>query len=672
MVCVAAVAALLAGLLPASEGLASEAFEAAGLQPAVEGLYERSFASSLEEAPCADVVGTCVVFKSCPEGASCRGQRCVCNVGSCGDGGLGPILGKCVPAKRSGRASQPLLDPSSWFLTGEEILHGRHGHPRGQEGNIANFSRGNLVRPFLEGGEFFRDLYDSLEAAGPGDQFLAAGWLVGPYFQLRPELDINGEANSTFGAVMTRLCQREVETLGLFWRNVKPSMSFASLKEEQSLIDVVRQCAASKAPNSSRVEVYLDARCDMLGSIHQKFFVLTRKDSRYPRAWVGGIDVAQDRWDVVGSNTTFPVATDEGARERQQRTHELRQRQAGLAPVLRNECPGWHDTEFAIDGPAAVDLAATYAERWNEPSCHLTDLEPETRPPPVPIANPPPASRDGPPVGTSAVQTLRTYSCTYAKGSSCYNGFAPAGETSASDGLLKAIRTARFYIYIEDQYFYWVEEVYDALRAALRDRISHLILLVQMPQEVPGASTWVWRLWQPLFQEFPDKVHAFYRTGDVYIHSKTKVFDDVWTMSGSPNLNYRSMTADAEAAVAVVDEGPSVVTPEGFKVSAFARRFRCGLFEDNTGVPAPDCEAWSLDEAVKKLHEIAVTNQSRIAAFRFDWAAPDDQNVPQYAYWSDVDALRKTADPDGRCPQSEPRAGLVGAFAEPLASDIVI
>merc|ERR1712232_464721 len=158
-------------------------------------------------------------------------------------------------------------------------------------------------------------------------------------------------------------------------------------------------------------------------------------------------------------------------------------------------------------------------------------------------------------------------------------------------------------------------------------------------------------MWHPLVQEFPNKVHAFYRRGGVYIHSKTKVFDDTWVMSGSSNINYRSHTSDAEAVAAVVDEGPRVKSPEGFEVSAWARDFRCRLFEDNTGVPAAEWQQLSLDEAVKRWHEVAAnrTHDSRIGSFQFDWAAPDSENIPNFQSWSDMDVVRKLADPDDRC-----------------------
>lgn len=45
------------------------------------------------------------------------------------------------------------------------------------------------------------------------------------------------------------------------------------------------------------------------------------------------------------------------------------------------------------------------------------------------------------------------------------------------------------------------------------------------------------------------------------------MIDDVYSMVGSPNINYRSHTSDAELASAVVDEGEIVQTPDDLNVT---------------------------------------------------------------------------------------------------------
>ncbi|EQC24759.1 hypothetical protein SDRG_17348, partial [Saprolegnia diclina VS20] len=78
---------------------------------------------------------------------------------------------------------------------------------------------------------------------------------------------------------------------------------------------------------------------------------------------------------------------------------------------------------------------------------------------------------------------LRTYSCKY-KG---YKSFAPKGETSILAGRIKAIRNAKNYIYIEDQYFIHVPELLDELLKVL-PRIQRLVIFTVTPGKVELAS----------------------------------------------------------------------------------------------------------------------------------------------------------------------------------------
>eukprot|EP00927_Polykrikos_kofoidii_P046874 TRINITY_DN4099_c0_g1_i1.p1 TRINITY_DN4099_c0_g1~~TRINITY_DN4099_c0_g1_i1.p1 ORF type:complete len:606 (-),score=75.87 TRINITY_DN4099_c0_g1_i1:720-2537(-) len=580
---------------------------------------------------CSPVSDTCIFDKSCPKEATCINAKCICRPGFCGGNKecIGPPLNPKVPR-------QPFLSRGNWFLTAEEIAHSRSGLPRGA--GISVETTGNLVQAFAEGQDYFADLYDYLQGLRAGDFVHGSGWLTGPFYQLRPELDVKGSANTTFSAVLADAARRDVEVLMLVWRNIDPRDHFRRLREIQFFVDEVNKAAQGRPQAQSRVEAYMDARIGPLGTLHQKFNVAQQRGRAWPKVWLGGIDICGNRWDVFGSNTTYPQI---------QPSRDLRLRETGFSPVNNTDSPGWHDTQFGIEGPAAVDVAKNFAERWNEQSCDLTDIghiQPPLQPIPIPEATATEATK-----GTHAVQILRTYSCLYAKLTGCNAGFAPRGETSIFSGLLKAINTAQHYIYIEDQYFYWVKEVYVALREALRSRVAHVILLIQWPQEIPGASTWVWEVYFPLKQEFPDQVRAFYRRGDVYIHSKTKIIDDVWAMVGSPNIGYRSHTTDAELAAAVVDEGPPVRTADGLWVTKFAYDWRLRLWEDNTGVPASDWAGMTLDESVRRWDEVATQKDSRIAPFDYVWGRDEDQNIPNYQAWSAVDAVRKLNDPDDRC-----------------------
>ncbi|GLE09531.1 hypothetical protein PINS_up021259 [Pythium insidiosum] len=61
------------------------------------------------------------------------------------------------------------------------------------------------------------------------------------------------------------------------------------------------------------------------------------------------------------------------------------------------------------------------------------------------------------------VQIARTFSCKYKR----YDEYAPRGEKSILASRLKAIRNAKNFIYIEDQYFVLVPELLQALLEVL-------------------------------------------------------------------------------------------------------------------------------------------------------------------------------------------------------------
>ena len=128
---------------------------------------------------------------------------------------------------------------------------------------------------------------------------------------------------------------------------------------------------------------------------------------------------------------------------------------------------------------------------------------------------------------------LRTFGCQYAVASGCYKSFAPKGEASVLAGLVKAIKNAKHFMYLEGQYYFFVQDIYDALRTALRGGLAHVIATVQYPEQDRGFSTILWKAWYPLYQEFPGRVHFYYRKGGVYIHSKTKVV--CRTVNPNPN-----------------------------------------------------------------------------------------------------------------------------------------
>jgi len=515
----------------------------------------------------------------------------------------------------------------------------------GSKRELQLMSTGNDVRFIAEGQEVWKSMYDDIQNLAGTGVIWDAQWLIGSRFQMRPELDRAGVANTSLGTVFADAALKGTEVLVLAWRNWDGS---GRMEEEEDMLAEIRatQATIHAQGQVNRAEAYLDGRVNPLGSLHQKALVIGLPDGTV--TYIGGLDFCESRWDIFGSNTTYPVAKTPEGRAWQSKAAALRLAEGGGDPLQASLTHGWHDTEVRIDGPAGWDIALNFAQRWNEQSCYLTDAYPVRQPPLTPIPLPRKTSF-GQRRGTQAVQILRTFGCQYAVSSGCYKSFAPKGEGSILAGLVKAIKTARHFIYIEDQYYFFIQDVYDALRSALRGQVGHLFVCVQYPEQETGFSTMLFKAWHPLYQEFPGRVHFYYRKGGIYIHSKTKIIDDVYAMTGSSNMNYRSNTGDAEMSASIVDE-ELITSADGYTVSKAQHEFRTKLWEDNTGISQEFWKRTKIEDAAAIWDTEAAKPNAKIGAFKWSWnASSSDNNIPEYQTWADNSAFFNKIDPDERC-----------------------
>jgi phosphatidylserine/phosphatidylglycerophosphate/cardiolipin synthase-like enzyme len=280
------------------------------------------------------------------------------------------------------------LDAATWFLDAHELAAASGGQPRI---GLQTWSSGNDVTAYAETIKLWARQWSEIQAMGAGDRLWDSSWLIGPQFQLAP-LDAHG-ANSTVGRAFSEAALRGAEGLVLAWRNVA---ALARLRESEAFVATMA-AARQQKHGSNRAEAYLDARvAQPTGSIHQKTVMLQSPlTANRTVAYVGGVDYCEERFDVFGSNTTYPVAPSAAGRAWQQKMSDLRR---AASPGLSASSGGWHDTELRIDGPAAYDVALTFAQRWNERGCDLTYL-PTRTPPPTPIP-PPTLSQFSSDVGT--------------------------------------------------------------------------------------------------------------------------------------------------------------------------------------------------------------------------------------------------------------------------------
>jgi phosphatidylserine/phosphatidylglycerophosphate/cardiolipin synthase-like enzyme len=207
---------------------------------------------------------------------------------------------------------------------------------------------------------------------------------------------------------------------------------------------------------------------DGTGSWHQKFQVLRRTPDELGNrvvGYLGGIDMNVNRLDSPGHH---------GRRWRPPQ-------QLAATPSAH----AYHDVHARVTGPAAAEVALTFALRWAFDSAR--ENRPAGAPPPrtdpaFPTPEPDDTGEVPPQPARHLVQIGRSGFLPNPAGGTDPLPWSPQGETTISDAILNAIGSAREYIYIEDQYF----TPHDAYVRALLDasaRRPGLRLLIVIPTE---------------------------------------------------------------------------------------------------------------------------------------------------------------------------------------------
>lgn len=336
------------------------------------------------------------------------------------------------------------------------------------------------------------------------------GWHFDPRTVLEP--DANGRGESV-GALLQRLsaANRQLQIDVLIW-----DMAFA--------ISATRGFYPQRAREwfEDRVRFRLDRRHPCGACHHQKLIVV---DDRL--AFCSGSDLAPNRWD-----------------DRLHLDDDVRRRLPSAKPY-----PPRHAATALFDGPAAAAIAEVVRERWHRATGHHLEisgdamgawpagLTPEMTDVPVAIART--APREGKREAVREIESL----------------------------YLHAIRAARDYIYLENQYFSSVS-IGDALAARLQARYGPEILVVcpaRSPNFLDGLTM------DPPRDALVERLQAADRHGRLHVyspvtqqgrpiivHSKVSVIDDRLLRVGSANLSNRSMGFDTECDIAV----DALCTPE--------------------------------------------------------------------------------------------------------------
>ncbi|HZB50012.1 MAG TPA: phospholipase, partial [Mycobacteriales bacterium] len=170
---------------------------------------------------------------------------------------------------------------ADWFLSARERGNAAsrldRRHPDGQA-----WSRGNLVRPLVDGAAYFAELAVAVDRMEPGDLLVFADW------RGDPDERLTGRPGSEVSRVLCGAAARGVDVRGLFWRSHLDRLQFSEEENRHFGAEV----------NAAGGQCLLDMRVRFGGAHHQKFVVL-RHPGRPDRdvAFVGGIDLCHGRDD---------------------------------------------------------------------------------------------------------------------------------------------------------------------------------------------------------------------------------------------------------------------------------------------------------------------------------------------------------------------------------------
>lgn len=489
------------------------------------------------------------------------------------------------PAEANAAPQQPELEPAAWLLTAEELEHSRGGVPRAE---LQCSTRSNNVTFFSTSDEYFAAAYADLEAAQRGDIVWIAGWTLSisvPFLLKGSKAD--SDATSLAMIVKRAVLDRGVHVRVLLWANVT---EYNETIQARDWLNALAPETQGTAARGSCVCIFDDRLPHKSSAHHQKMIVVTRQKRLV--AFVGGIDIAHDRWDTIQHNQAA-LRVERG---------------------VFTETQGWIDAALRLDGPAAQDVAATFQSRWNSSQKPCVDLDDTL----LKFRNPPrfdkvelPALET--PQGADAkthVQIVRTFSPH--ESAELYPDLAPRGELSLLEARVKAILCAKNFVYIEDQYFFFMPQLQTALQVVL-PRLLRLIVVVQRPTEsrqarVAGYEKLVFQMAHPLLTRFGDKVRIYStkQARGIYTHSKVLLADDMFASVGSSNWNRRSSTSDSEIAAHVVgDPADTVALPENaaIRVGRLVRRFRLQKWMEMTGVEVSALEKLSFLESCALLEK---------------------------------------------------------------------
>ena len=432
------------------------------------------------------------------------------------------------------------------------------------------FTEDSEWHPIVDGVAYFARLRELFDRAGPGDSVLITG------LNLEPDMDLCGAEPGEPGyeALADRLARlvdsgvdvRVLLTAALFSGSV-PGVAIGPFRANAFATLELRRHPALRG------RVLLDWSGSGIGCHHQK--VVLAHVAGELTAFVGGLDLSANRYDTDPHDRLS----------------------------IGDERWGWHDGAVRLRGPAAARVWEVYRARWTEASTlpprrfMVTPMDwAGMNPDPLGPLPPAPPAPPWPEPGT-AVQVLRSFrpwkidhfGTLYRRH---WTVLPRHGVQEVFHALSAAIRAARRYIYLEDQYFYEVPGGRRAFRlyGLLRDAAARGVKIVLVcsgrrePTEV-GVNKFRRRVTGDVQRGVIDQLEPadrgnviMHRIEDLTVHTKLMLVDDVFAAVGSANFFSRSMRGtDTELNTVLVTTGDQV---RDLRVRLWAEHLRTELTDE--------------------------------------------------------------------------------------------
>lgn len=407
---------------------------------------------------------------------------------------------------------------------------------------------GNKVTILIDGVETFRAMVDAIRTANNNDHYIyMLNWFMDLDFELVP--------GTRLGDLLSSAVRSNVQVRAMLWDQFGRQNS-AEVRRINSL---------------SNGGAILDNNTLNFGSHHQKILIV--KGTEELVAFCGGIDFNPDRLRPSGGGARTGPTTDPG---------EIASRSSGSSGGAGGPL---HDVHCKIEGPSAWDLLQIFVQRWTDhpDSTSIDGAKGTLRG----LTEAVPSS-----LGNMCVQIGRTFGngslhggIRNIRGDPFYS-FAPHGEQTAKQVIFHAIRQAKRFIYMEDQYLISMEA--SRILQAQIPNIKFLIILI--PDSGISDLPRVWELRRRFIAPLmavpgaSSKVAICFRSPagspHTYVHAKMFVVDDEFAIIGSANCNNRGYTHDSEVVAGICGMFDDNVT--------FAQELRIRLWREHLGLSRAD------------------------------------------------------------------------------------